>query len=66
MNLTDNERIQLAQNKLNGLDGYINLPEETRKTLIEIFRLGMVEMELLDTRERILELTIEQNNIFAK
>jgi hypothetical protein len=63
MDITDNERMQLGYFRLKKMNGYDILPPETRNTLLHVFRLGMIEQEILDRQERLFEMKLEHDNL---
>lgn len=65
MNLTDNERNVIANNRLQKFPAFLEITLQQKQMLIDVFSLGMLEMEILDTEERIMEREIELNNIRA-
>ena len=63
MNLTDLERTQIAHNSLKRCEGWDELPDDARRTLLGIFSLGMIEQEVLDSKERLFEMNLEINKM---
>jgi hypothetical protein len=63
MNLTTLDRTTLAYNCLSRLDGYNELPSDNKKTLIQIFDLGMLQMAELKKYEETLDINLRINKL---
>lgn len=63
MVLKDSERQQIAYNRLQRIEGYNGLSHKDKNTLVQIFTLGMLEMNELVNQEIVLDMKLQLSNL---